>query len=474
MKNFPVKLLVSVLCVIAGAVLLAVTAAPAKDPCEKIIGKYISAINSENSEKMHDLEFSAEDYLDGTGLGELLGGIEDAYESETGSGETTRMELLKSSAVSSRVPDDAGEVMFYLNSLRASLALKEGNLKRADSLLSLLYDYSSVRPAYLNLHNQRLMEYYSQKGDYSRAYAYRVKVDEYDDSMRSVRHMANLAEMDYRYSNDTTLLRRNADLAESRADIARQSNVIILISTALVILLLLVLVAYVYVKRKNDRRYNEQLRQLARLRMENVRNRISPHYMFNVINAVMPLMRQHTELSRIMQLFVHVLRGNLVVSDSISVSLDDEIRLVKDFVSLRGETSSSVPRVEWNVDALVSPSVQIPSMSIQIPVENALKYAFASGIDDSSLISVDVSDVDSKGVLIHIVDNGAGLSSTSRLSASKGTGNGLKTLYSTVDLLNMRNASKMKISVIDLSSAGPSSHGTDFQLFVPYNYKFEI
>ena len=90
MKNFPVKLLVSVLCVIAGAVLPAVTAAPAKDPCEKIIGKYISAINSENSEKMHDLEFSAEDYLDGTGLGELLGGIQDSYESETGSGETTR------------------------------------------------------------------------------------------------------------------------------------------------------------------------------------------------------------------------------------------------------------------------------------------------------------------------------------------------------------------------------------------------
>ncbi len=370
--------------------------------------------------------------------------------------------------------DNDGEVMFYLNSLQASLALKEGNLKRADSLLSLPYDYSSVRPAYLNLHNQRLMEYFSKKGDYSKAYAYRVKVDEYDDSIRSVRHMANLAEMDYRYSNDTTLLRRNADLAESRADIARQSNVIILISTALVILLLLVLVAYVYVKRKNDRRYNEQLRQLARLRMENVRNRISPHYMFNVINAVMPLMRQHTDLSRIMQLFVHVLRGNLVVSDSISVSLDDEIRLVKDFVSLRGETSSSVPRVEWHVDTVVQPSVHIPSMSIQIPVENALKYAFASGIDDSSLISVDVSDVDSKGVLIHIVDNGAGLSSTSRLSASRGTGNGLKTLYSTVDLLNVRNASKMKISIVDMSSAEPSSHGTDFQLFVPYDYKFEI
>lgn len=370
--------------------------------------------------------------------------------------------------------DNDGEVMFYLNSLQASLALKEGNLKRADSLLSLPYNYSAVRPAYLNLHNQRLMEYFSKKGDYSKAYAYRVKVDEYDDSIRSVRHMANLAEMDYRYSNDTTLLRRNADLAESRADVARQNNVIILISTALVILVLLVLVAYVYVKRKNDRRYNEQYRQLARLRMENVRNRISPHYMFNVINAVMPLMRQHTDLSRIMQLFVHVLRGNLVVSDSISVSLDDEIRLVKDFVSLRGETSSSVPRVEWHVDAVVQPSVHIPSMSIQIPVENALKYAFASGIDDSSLISVDVSDVDSKGVLIHIVDNGAGLSSTSRLSASRGTGNGLKTLYSTVDLLNVRNTSKMKISIVDMSSAEPSSHGTDFQLFVPYDYKFEI
>lgn len=370
--------------------------------------------------------------------------------------------------------DGDAEVKFYLTSLQAALALKEGNLKRADSLLSQPYDHSSIRPAYVNLHNQRLMDYYSKIGDYAKAYAYRVKVNEYDDSIRSVRHMANIAEMDYRYSNDTTLLRRNADLAESRADVARQNNVILLISTALVILVLIALVAYVYVRRKNDKRYNEQLRQLARLRMENVRNRISPHYMFNVINAVMPLMRQHTDLSRIMQLFVHVLRGNLVVSDSISVTLDDEMRLVKDFVSLRGETSASVPRVEWHVDASVQPSVHIPSMSIQIPVENSLKYAFASGIDDSSLITVTISDVNAKGVLIHIVDNGAGLSSTARLSASRGTGNGLKTLYSTVEILNVRNASKMTISVTDISAADSSSHGTDFQLFVPYNYKFEI
>ena len=53
------------------------------------------------------------------------------------------------------------------------------------------------------------MEYYARKKDFEKAYQYKIAVEQYDDSIRNVRSINSINEIDYRYNQDTTLLKRD-------------------------------------------------------------------------------------------------------------------------------------------------------------------------------------------------------------------------------------------------------------------------
>ena len=368
-------------------------------------------------------------------------------------------------------PTTGEEVMFYLNSLQAALALNENKLDRVNYYLSKPYDPLKIGPLYMYLHNKRFMEYYARKGDFTRAYHYRMAVEQYDDSMRNLRHANNIAEIDYRYRQDTTLLKRDVMIANGRAQLSAQHNTLVLVLSLLVIFILGAALAIVHIRRKNEREYGRQLALVARLRMENVKNRISPHYVFNVLNTVMPVFKQYPDLSHLLKLFIQVLRGNLSASDQIAVTLADEVELVKNYVTLRRETNPNVPRTEWEIDPAVPMQTQIPSMSIQIPVENALKYAFGSEPSADACLLVHIT-VAWQGVLIGIRDNGCGYDPGRNDNSERGTGNGLKMLFRTVELLNGKNTEPMKFSISNLSAQG--GQGTLVSLYVPFNYQFKL
>lgn len=363
------------------------------------------------------------------------------------------------------------EVMFYLHSLQAALALNENQLDRVNYYLSLPYDSLKIGPLYMYLHNKRFMEYYARKGDFANAYRYRVAMNEYDDSIRNLRHINNITEIDYRYRQDTTLLKRDVMIAHNREQLSAQRHTLILVLSLLVISLLGATLIIVHINRKNERKYDQQLALVSHLRMENVKNRISPHYVFNVLNTIMPMFKQYPDLSHLLQLFIQVLRGNLIVSDQIAVSLEDEIKLVKNYATLRQETTPNTPPTQWEVSPDVPMQMLIPSMSIQIPVENALKYAFGSEPPADACLQVRIGTIE-KGIQIHIYDNGCGYDPGHGDHSERGTGNGLKMLFHTVELLNGKNTEPIRFNIENLSAQG--KRGTLVSLYVPFNYQFKL
>lgn len=76
--------------------------------------------------------------------------------------------------------------------------------------------------------------------------------------------------------------------------------------------------------------------------------------------------------------------------------------------------------VEEGLDAK---SIMIPSMIVQIPVENAIKHGLA-GKDDEKELTIRISR-EGKGVRIVICDNGRGYL-PQVASSTRGTGTGLK------------------------------------------------
>lgn len=295
-------------------------------------------------------------------------------------------------------------------------------------------------------------------------------VEKYNDSIRNERHMNSIAEIDYRYRQDTTLLKRDILIAGKNVQLSEQHTTIVFIVALLLIVVLGAVLVFVYVRRKNERIYARQLALVTRLRMDNVKNRISPHFTLNVLNAIMPAMRQYEELSHKMQLFVKVLRSNLLASDKMAMTLAEEMEVVKDFVSLREQTNPVTPHVSWHVDETVDTGILVPTMCIQIPVENALKYAF-DGMEGCGEITVSIDGRD-RGVLVSIRDNGCGYNPGAHSNSERGTGNGLKMLYRTVEMLNAKNTVKMRFDIRNLSDAG--ERGTLVTIYIPYSYQFNL
>lgn len=364
--------------------------------------------------------------------------------------------------------------LFYLNSLYAGLALKENDLIAADRYLS--KPYTTARATSLQLHNKRLMDYYARKHNFDKAYHYREIANQYDDSLRNARNVANITEISYRYSQDTTLLKRDITIANNKAQISLQKGTIILSTSLLISSLLLAFIIILHIRRKSERKYNRQMAMVAELRMENIRNRISPHYVFNVLNAIMPTFKQHTDLTHPLQLLIEVLRGNLLASDRIAVELGEEIDLVKKYTMLRKESNPQTSDITWKIDEHVSLLTLIPSMIIQIPIENALKYAFdeTSNPTDNQII-IHISQAND-GLSIRIEDNGNGYHPGEHPETKRGTGTGLKVLFRTIDLLNSKNQQKAIFTVSNIVPEAEKTnvHGTSVNIYIPFNYQFKF
>lgn len=362
---------------------------------------------------------------------------------------------------------------YYMDGLYASLALLENDLSQAERLLSSAHDLNQVNPLYTYYNNRRMEELYYKKKDYRKAYEFKDKADMLNDSLRNVKVRNSLAEIDFRYRQDTTLLKMDIQLINARDEMSRWKT----IAYYCVLLLLLSLSAslcwILYRRRKHEKQYWIQMATMNRLRMAVVRNRISPHFIFNALNIILPTFRQYDGLAYPIRLLIKVLRGNLFFSEQIAVSLKDEIQLVKEYLQLRLLGNPDRIRIIWELPPEIPDAWKIPSMSVQIPVENAVKYAFDPENEEAC---IHIRIIEKQGSLfIAIEDNGVGLAADMQNRQEKqGTGYGLKILRQTIDILNSRNKNKMNFIIQDRSLLEPGGHGTLVSLVVPLDYTFDL
>lgn len=371
--------------------------------------------------------------------------------------------------------DDA--IRFYINGLFASLALQEGNLQEANRYLSMPFDKERVGAYYLYLYHKVLMKYYGKVKDFAHAYQYQEIVRKYDDSLRNVRYQNSVTEIDYRYRQDTTLLKRDIIIANSRNKVTKLQSTVAIGSSIFLLFLIATVFTYWHLRRKHERQRRKQLSLITQLRMENVRNRFSPHFVFNVLNAVIPSFWKYESEALPLRQLVQALRGSLLITDRIAIPLKEEISLVENYVALRQVTNPLLPKVEWIIEKSVDLSLHLPSMIIQVPVENALKHAFptAPTEEEPQWVKIRIANEAGSFVRITIEDNGIGYGkSISPEPAKNGTRTGIRILHRTLELLNERNAQKITLEIHDCSVSGKGEHGTIVTISVPQSYNYEI
>lgn len=361
---------------------------------------------------------------------------------------------------------------FYINGLYAELALQKNDLKSAHRLLFKKYDLSKISSKYIYLYDKKLELYYKKNGDFKKAYFYRTKADILNDSLYKKTISNAILEIDTRYSQDTTKLKQNIILSESKAEMQKMRFTTILsLSISLAIIIIVVLYIYYY-RKKRESKYAKQLATITKLRMENVRNRMCPHILFNMLNAVMPTLKQDDNQVKLFRLVIQSLRNNLIVCEKIAVPLEEEVEFVRSYIEFRKKTTDTKIEVNWNISAEVSLKSLTPTMIMQIPIENSIKFAFEEEQDDAH-IDIKISS-DNIFLYITIEDNGTGYNPGKHIGDKNSTGIGLKVIFQTIELLNRRNKENIFFNIDDLKKLSPDMHGTRISIIIPFKYNFEI
>ena len=348
---------------------------------------------------------------------------------------------------------------YYNTTIRAAIALKQKQTAFSLQLLESISVPTGIEQNLVSLRNKVFMDYCVQTGDYRKAYNSLLENVALNDSLRTDYTLKRAATYDMQYNLDTSLLRKDLYISEQKVEIEEMKFRIILLVVGGLTLVLLSLTTFFWLRRKKDLQLLQFKGRLDQLRMQNIRNRISPHFIFNVLNGITNN-EQVSDKRR--DLLILLMRKSLEMADESLVKLDQELEFVRLFVELEQYNLGDDFTYTCEVDPLISTDqIAIPPLFIQIPVENAIKHGL-NPLKGEKRLWIHVSKVE-KGVDIKISDNGVGFSANK--SGTEGTSTGMKVLHETIAYLNTLNASKIRLEVLD--AARTTLTGTTVHLFIP-------
>ena len=359
--------------------------------------------------------------------------------------------------------------LYYLATALANLALSEGDEHSARQLLNKPNAGTFIEPEFLLLRYKALQNYFYQTGDYKQAFEYQTKHTRLNDSIRSERVRNTIAEIDMRYSQDTTLMRKEFLIAAKDTELSKMKTINLLWLSLAVAVMLIAIAGYLFLRRGRELQEARHMETVSKIRLQNIRNRISPHFMFNVLNRQVSREGDKNISSEMMELS-KLLRKSLEFTEQISIPLEDEIDFVKSYLRLEKAMLGEDFNLIWNIEEPVDTSQwKIPAMLLQIPVENAVKHALRPKTGEKRMEIRIYQTTD--GLHIDITDNGKGYD-PHKQSPYAGTGTGLNVLYRTIQLLNRKNKHPMEFRLYSLDDSGTGIYGTRASIRIPNDYAY--
>lgn len=163
-------------------------------------------------------------------------------------------------------------------------------------------------------------------------------------------------------------------------------------------------------KAATDRQRLEMERDLIELEQKALRLQMNPHFIFNALNSIQALIgKQDPTTSRYhLSKFSRLMRQVLENSRHGMVSLDQEIQVLEDYLSLEKFSRKDAFDYEINIDEDIDPEEEmVPPMVLQPFLENAIIHGISHLTDRKGLVTLSVF-VKGRQLVCEIRDNGVG------------------------------------------------------------------
>lgn len=361
----------------------------------------------------------------------------------------------------------AAGALYYIDTQRIGLALERNDMATVRNLLGKATNPNQIEPDMLRIRNKYLQEFYEKTADYKNAFFYQKENNRLDDSIQNEHVRMRTADMSLRYQQDSTLLAKNILIEQQKVEMLKLHEGRFFWIGICVLVLVIACFIYLYEKKRRALLLAQSQRTISSLRLENIRNRMSPHFIFNVLNQEMG--SREGENKKELSSLVKLMRRNLELAEQMCVTLKEELGFVQTYIDLQRRSLEPEFKVTIEVGEDVDTNqLLLPSMLIQIPVENAIKHALR-GKEGERRLWIDVHRSGTY-ICVRITDNGGGFKLN---SANRGTGTGMKVIMQTIQILNAKNKEMIETSVHNIPLPDGET-GCEVSFHLPLNYDYSV
>lgn len=320
-----------------------------------------------------------------------------------------------------------------------------------------------------------LAQIYHELNDYKKGLDFALKSIIISDSLKKIQRAQELANAEISWN----VLNKEAEVLRLQSESKFQQQVInkknsqvklykLIFSIALATLLFIVLAVFFFIRsriRKKELERQKHLLEITRLKMQNINNRISPHFFFNLLSGFQNENGMSEALQNKLKQTALLLRKSLENAERHTIPLIEELDIVKTYIGLNEHRLGNSFHYNLELDPNINKNSLIPVMIIQIPVENAIKHGLMPS-DKTKELHIKITGMPDY-ISIKIADNGIGRSNSSHITS--GTGTGLKILIQTIKLLNDNNLKKILFNIHD-----NKPRGTEVEILIPNVFNYSI
>ncbi len=340
---------------------------------------------------------------------------------------------------------------------------------RALAVLNVKHGWIKGNPDYSDLEEDVLWQFYKvykAMGKTDIALEYFEEAKKLEDNNSSIEIQHGVSRMKEQYETEKKQ-RENLQLRQENLlkDIELE-RLNYFIYGSVLLLLLISVIAYTTV------RYNRLKAGKVAVEMEQrlLQSQMNPHFIFNVLNAIHTYMlKKDTEESgKLLTSFARLVRSILQHSSTDNISLEEELKWLKDYMRLQQLRFNNAFDYTIEIDEQISPdNLLLPPMLIQPFIENAIEHGF-SELDKPGKLIISYKKV-GKEVEISITDNGRGFSTDLPVNPKKEHESvAIQITEKRINLLNKRRKGVFNFAIVS-----KPSQGTSVLFSIPYRSRFD-
>lgn len=356
-------------------------------------------------------------------------------------------------------------VLLHLDTQKLLLAMLEGETDEARRLVAEWNRPGSRdRAEQVEERLEVLKDYYASTGRWKEAFNALDYYTRHEDSIRNATLKLSIEETGKRYERDSKLQSLRKDLELQRKLNAR--NYFLIALGALLIISLAILV--IIIRKMAAQREERMLHRIVDLRMKSTRTRITPHFIYNALNHQINSGDNGKPMN--FDALVRLLRHQQLMIDELDVSLSEDIDFVNDYIGVMSGRMTRPLDYMLEVDTGIDThKLRVPSMLVQIFVENAFKHGFAHLPEGCTCMLRIKIETEGDFIVISVFNNASPDHAVVKRSSSQG----FKIIYGTLEILNSHNSSHITTG-IEPWTDNPEGAGHRAWLRIPVNFNFDI